>query len=141
MLSTTALTQNTILGWQHRRLMDKKRLIQISAVMIIGMPFGMIGFAYLSESIMKLLLAGLVIVISAKNLYQAIKKKWDKVKDEPKEKALSNWNYLYVIGSGFFNGAFACGGPLMVIYCTKFFKDINVFSQTGHHYWPLLSAS
>lgn len=47
---------------------------------------------------------------------------------------------LYLLGSGFFQGLFASGGPLMVLYAARQFPDKKSFRSTLAVMWAVLAA-
>ncbi|MGI5900955.1 MAG: sulfite exporter TauE/SafE family protein [Desulfitobacteriia bacterium] len=106
----------------YKAFINYKDLLIISAFILAGMPVGYLTLNYLDEIVLKLILGLFILFIAAKNLYETFHLKSDvnDFKDKP-------WRKLYLLISGFLSGSFACGGPLVVIYCTKRFQERDSF--------------
>jgi len=92
----------------------------------IGLPVGLILFQYLSPDYLKLFLAVFMVGVGIHGFFQIMKSSADHEKQLPP--SLKNWvmrSILFVGGT--VHGAFASGGPFVVIYASKTLSDKSVF--------------
>lgn len=120
-LALVSAVQAGVQAVQHRRYIQWKSVTMIVAISFVGMPFGAFSLHYLPEAAMKGLLGVFVFAVAAKNVWE---QRHSQLRSLPTK---SQWDWLYLVGGGFFSGAFAAGGPLSVIYCTKHFLEKDTF--------------
>ncbi|ORC35965.1 hypothetical protein B4O97_07810 [Marispirochaeta aestuarii] len=122
-----------------RRIVFRQYLI-ILAFVSIGLPFGIIIFRIFQASFLQKALAIFIIIISIKNLIEV---KIIKFKNSHRTKILINnfsvvkrWSlYALLILGGVIHGAFASGGPLIVLYTASAIKDFGSFRSTLSLLW------
>ncbi len=105
MIATSISIIILLKNWQNVDLSASKKLI-ISA--IIGIPPGLLFITKLPESIIKIVLAIIIISFSAYKL--AIK--------SPRGKIHENWAYIFGFIGGLLGGAYNTNGPPAVIYAS-----------------------
>lgn len=120
----------------NRQYINFKEYKKIIIPMFLGLPFGFLMFNYLPEQILKGLLGIFMIGISVKELYLLNNKTVNK------ENVTTNSikdNIIIFLG-GVMHGAFACGGPFLIIYASSKLKDKHVFRATLSLCWVTLNA-
>lgn len=116
---------------QNRAFISKKDYLKIMAGMLVGLPVGMLLLGFLPERLLKMFLGFFMIVISLKELYKLVVKK-----DAANEKPPKEWLLMLALFmGGVLQGAFASGGPFVVIYATQMIKVKEFFSTTLFAVW------
>ena len=104
----------------------------------IGFPVGMYLFASLPQSALKWALGVFVVAIAVRGLVAQISAA------EPAKWSPSRWMSLLMNGvlvlGGVVHGAFASGGPIIMIYATKALPDKSVFRVTLCMLWLTLNS-
>jgi uncharacterized membrane protein YfcA len=102
-----------------------KEVVIILVLVIIGLPVGMLLADKLPEEFLKLILAAFMVVIGLQGLIAL----GDGVSKRANRRTRILASGFLPIG-GIIHGAFASGGPLVVIYATKALADKSVFRVT-----------
>lgn len=114
---------------QRWRAISRPDYLKIMAGMLIGLPIGMLLLGYLPEKALKMFLGIAMIIVGIKGLY-------DILRGVKKEEAKHKWPLLLaLLLGGILQGAFACGGPFVVIYATAILKDKDSFTATLFAIW------
>lgn len=100
----------------------------------LGMPIGMIIFKTLDTQILKKVLGGFIILSSALQLIKIFGSN-NKIVSLPD---FLNYGFLFL--GGIVHGAFASGGPLVVIYTTKKIPEKGQFRATLCLLWTTLNS-
>jgi hypothetical protein len=105
---------------QYRKNIVWRRFIPLCVFMFSGSAVGMIIYRMLPENELKLIL-GIFIILMA--IYNTVCKETVILKpDEGKEtKAECIFYHVILLLGGLMQGAFVCGGPLLVIFCNRYF--------------------
>lgn len=115
---------------QQWHAISRTDYLKIMAGMLIGLPIGMLLLGYLPEQMLKMFLGIAMIIVGIKGLY-------DIFRGTKKDATLKN-KYpllLALLLGGILQGAFACGGPFVVIYATAILKDKASFTATLFAIW------
>lgn len=96
---------------------------------LLGAVIGVSMAAYLSETVLKICLSLFMILVAVKGLYECKHTELQLVGK------MNGWlrevvQIVLLLLSGIYNGAFACGGPFVVIYATSVLKDKKHFRAT-----------
>ena len=133
-----------ILGWllsifiilQSRQHIVWSEYARIMVLAAIGMPIGVWICGVLPEHSLKWVLGVFMVLIGTHGLIgQFAKGKSDGPISERKKRWLSGFVPL----GGIMQGAFGAGGPLIVIYATRAFRDKGVFRCTLCLLWATLN--
>ena len=124
-LALSSFVQAVVQAVQNRKCIHWRELLIIVGFTCIGMPIGIFSLRYLPETALKLLLGLFILAVSALPFLVQLIRRGNSAPPQAKP-----WDWLYLIGGGFFSGAFASGGPLVVIYCTRHLPDKDVFRGT-----------
>lgn len=116
------------------RKIDWRAYLNIIGFTIIGMPVGMLAFSYLPEKTLKIALGIFIIFSAIRGLYILLKKNGESKK--PNEVLL---RILLFIG-GIVHGAFASGGPFLIIYAGEKIKEKTSFRATMCAVWLTLNT-
>ena len=123
---------------QSWRLIRRRELITILVFAAIGIPLGIWGLNVLPEAALKIVLGAFVIFAALKGFYTMRRPAPDESVPESKlKKALTG--FVLLLG-GVFQGAFACGGPLFVIYVSRKIKDKSAFRVTLSCVWVICNT-
>ncbi len=99
-----------------------------------GLPFGIYIFSSFDENLLKTVLGTFVIISAVRSIYLMKYPAQDK-----HSKAYSIFQRLTLIGGGVIQGAFATGGPLIIIYSADKLKDKSEFRATMSSVWLTLN--
>lgn len=124
-LALSSFVQTMVQSVQNRRHIDWQQLLIIIAFTCMGMPIGIFSLRYLPETTLKLLLGLFILAVSALPFLAPLISRSNRAVPQTKP-----WDWLYLMGGGFFSGAFAAGGPLVVIYCTRHLLNKDIFRGT-----------
>ncbi len=100
------------------------RILPIAAV---GLPIGIACGRILDESILRVILGGIVFVLAIAGL----------VRNRPLPRVLAP---AVLAGGGFFHGLFGTGGPLLVLYAGQKLPEKAQFRATLSFTWLLLNS-
>lgn len=114
----------------------------------LGLPFGMIAFKSLDSQLLKKILAVFIVLTAGWQVYHRFAKPNRENLNSPTapEAALSRslWGripyYLLLLLGGMVHGAFASGGPLVVLYASKTLTDKGNFRATLCLLWATLNT-
>lgn len=115
-LAVIATVQGAVLAVQMRKHIIWKIALVMVAINIVGMPVGMYLVRALPEQQTKLILGLFVLFVAVRQIYYEYQ---TRATEEQYDGKVFNRNLFFVLLSGMVNGAFACGGPLTVIYLSK----------------------
>lgn len=124
-LALGSFTQTVVQAVQHRKYINWRQLLIIVGFTCVGMPIGIFSLRYLPETTLKLLLGLFILIVATLPFLMQLIRHRSSAAPQAKP-----WDWLYLIGGGFFSGAFASGGPLVVIYCTRHLPDKDDFRGT-----------
>jgi len=104
---------------------------KVTIMGIIGGFFGLTFSEYLSEAVLKLCLSLFMLFIAGKGIYE-LNKKADIVLCLKTHLSFAQkiLYFMILFLSGFYNGAFACGGPFVAIYATNILQEKRYFRAT-----------
>lgn len=111
-----------------------KEFLNILLFVGIGLPIGIYMFSNLNDKILKLILGMFMILVALRGLYSVFKKNSN---IKPMNKYLLN--FILFLG-GIIHGAFASGGPFVVIYATRALKNKSNFRATLCTLWFTLNT-
>lgn len=143
-LTIVVFCASVIIALRDFRYIVKKEYLKIALIMAVGLLPGMWLFASIPERPLKLLLGIFMIGVGIKglkeNLYDKRLIRLGRKADEPK-KLMPKWlgNLLLICG-GIIHGAFASGGPFVVVYATEAIKGKSHFRATLCALWATLNA-
>ena len=109
--------------------------LTIIAFVILGLPIGVFVFSYFDEKSLKLILGVFILVFALRAL---IKTKYPGKTNH--SKAYGIFQRIMLILGGIAQGAFATGGPFIVIYSADKLKDKSVFRATMSCVWLTLNS-
>lgn len=129
-----ALVQSTWLAVRGRRSIEWRVILtRILPGVAIGFPVGIFGGAFWDESVLKMILGMLVVLVSLKELFLLVRKR--------ESRGGSVWsNGAFLAGGGFFHGLFATGGPLIVLYASRRLPEKGRFRATLAVLWLTLNS-
>lgn len=115
--------------WRNRQYINRKEILRIVLLMLVGMAGGLYLYSRVDASIMVPLYGGIIVAAALKNLLM-----------KPSDKNLPNWVAIPVLlGAGIIHGMFASGGALLVIYLVATFRDKNTFRANVAAVWSVLN--
>jgi uncharacterized protein len=100
----------------------------------LGLPFGMYVFAALPAPLLKKALAVFIVLVSAWQLIRLIR---GTLRESRIPKPVL---YFFLFLGGVFHGAFASGGPLIVLYASRVLSDKGSFRATLCLLWTSLNT-
>lgn len=107
----------------------------IIGFVILGLPFGIFIFSYFKEETLKLILGIFILIFAMRAL---IKEKYPaKVNNS---KAFAVFQRIMLFMGGIAQGAFATGGPFIVIYSADKIKEKSSFRATMSCVWLTLNS-
>lgn len=111
-----------------------KQFLIISTLAGVGLPAGMLIFKSMDAVFLTKLLGGFIILSASIQLYKIYSP------NVVMQSSFSFLNYLYLIAGGVVHGAFATGGPLIVLYSTKKITNKGEFRATMCLLWACLNS-
>jgi len=133
-LCMVSLTLAIFVVIRFHKLIDKNAYLNIVGFAVLGMPIGMLAFSFLPERALKIGLGIFIILAAARGFYVLLSKKQDR---KPINNAVLR--VLLFIG-GIVHGAFASGGPFLVIYAGEKIKEKGSFRATMCSVWATLNS-
>jgi len=133
-LCMVSLTLAVFVVIRFRKQIDKKAYVNIVGFALIGMPIGMLAFSYLPEKYLKIGLGIFIIFAAARGFFVLFSKK----KDRKPVNSIVLKILLFV--GGIVHGAFASGGPFLVIYAGEKVKEKGSFRATMCSVWATLNS-
>ncbi|ONI38819.1 hypothetical protein AN639_06970 [Candidatus Epulonipiscium fishelsonii] len=129
-LNAVALVLFIIVAVQNYKYVNKKEVVKITALMLLGMGVGIYLLQIMPTGILLDIYAILIICIALKKMFIQ------------KEMPLPNFIMILVIFlAGIIHGIFNSGGSLLVIYAVTVLKDKNDFRATLAVIWVILNSS
>ena len=108
---------------------------------LIGLPLGMWAYAALPETVLKLILAAFMIAVSNNGIFRQFRKPIENPDGSaPHTRKRQIVLYALLFLGGVIHGAFATGGPLLIIYTTLTIKEKGHFRATMCAIWFSLNA-
>ncbi|MDR1370903.1 MAG: sulfite exporter TauE/SafE family protein [Dysgonamonadaceae bacterium] len=100
----------------------------------LGMPAGMLLFRNLDAAILKKALGVFILLSAAIQLYKSFV-------PATGTRSLPKWlGYMFLLSGGIVHGAFAIGGPLIVLYSSNKIPDKGQFRATMCLLWAILNT-
>ncbi|MCC6353588.1 MAG: sulfite exporter TauE/SafE family protein [Verrucomicrobiae bacterium] len=118
---------------RHRSQINLREFLIIVALAGIGLPFGIYAFAELPVGALKKALGVFIVVAACASLFRM----WKGVREGSSR--LPIYHPLLVLG-GAVHGAFASGGPLVVLYAAQKLRDKGQFRATLCLLWVTLNS-
>lgn len=113
---------------QDRAYMAYKAYFIMMLLMVAGMPFGMLAYAYLPEKPLKILLGIFTLCVAVKGLFGA--------KDQaPDRDHMPLKYYICLFVGGIVHGAFSSGGVLTVMYANRAIREKRAYRVTLSAIW------
>lgn len=123
---------------RNHRLIQSRQLGFILLFAAIGIPAGIFGLSVLPEKTLKIILGVFVTFAAIKGFYKQRQGGKSEKNDASKPKKLLT--ALVLLVGGVFQGAFASGGPLFVIYASREIKDKSAFRVTLSCVWVICNT-
>lgn len=119
-------------------IIDFKKIVwaefgKIILYVSIGLPIGIYSFSYLNEKTLKYILGVFMVIVAIRGLINLSQACAEGFISKPILKGM-------LIVGGFIHGAFASGGPLVVIYAKKALPDKSNFRATICMLWASLNT-
>ncbi len=133
-LCMVSLTLAFFVVIRFSKQIDKKAYLNIVGFALLGMPIGMLAFSFLPERYLKIGLGVFIILAAARGFFVIFSKKKDR---KPINDTVLK--ILLFIG-GTVHGAFASGGPFLVIYAGEKVKEKGSFRATMCSVWATLNS-
>lgn len=128
-LNVVALICCTWIAISNRKQINKKELVKIAGIMVLGMIMGMAIFESMSLNYLLKIYAILIILIALKNLF---------IKKSTSLPAILMITIILI--AGVIHGMFLSGGSLLVIYAIHTLKDKAEFRATLASVWFVLDS-
>jgi len=126
---------------------DRKKIIwrqylTVMAFVLMGLPLGMLAFSILPEDALKRILAVFMIAVSINGIIRNLRNQKCEtgmlsIPMSPRKRAVL---YGLLFLGGIIHGAFATGGPLLIIYVTLVIKEKGAFRATMCSVWLSLNT-
>jgi len=111
-----------------------KQFRTILLLSVLGMPAGMLLFKSLNAGMLKMILGVFIVISAAIQLYKSF------VPATGTARFPKLAGYTFLFAGGIFHGAFAVGGPLIVLYSTRKIPDKGQFRATMCLLWLCLNT-
>lgn len=124
----------------NRKSINIKELLRIIGFMLVGMlvGFGINSKFNMNPDFLYKLLGSIVILFMLLGVYNTFFKKSQNDKNETTLSTIIG--YIVLIIAGVVHGMFVCGGPLLIIYASKKFKEREQFRATLSAVWIVLNS-
>lgn len=100
----------------------------------LGLPFGVQAFSGISPALLKGLLGVFIVITASAQLYKALAR-------QPAQHRLPAGVYpVLLFAGGAIHGAFASGGPLVVLYAARRLPEKGMFRATLSALWLVLNS-
>ena len=133
-LCMVSLTLAVFVVIRFHKQIDKRAYLNIVGFALIGMPVGMAAFSYLPERYLKIGLGIFIILAAIRGFVVLFGSK--KERKPINEIALK----IVLLIGGIVHGAFASGGPFLVIYAGEKVKEKGSFRATMCSVWATLNT-
>ena len=131
-------------SWKH---IVWKEFGFIALYVFLGLPAGFLLFQYLDETYLKILLSLFMIGVGINGLRTTWRNRhWGESSTEPAKSCRSEYRRSHLMRfvlflGGVFHGAFASGGPFVVIYASKALKEKALFRVSVCLLWMCLNTA
>ena len=118
-----------------------KEYLYIVVCVGLGLPIGILAFENLKPEYLKVLLAVFMIAVGSNGLYRmrrTVKANDTAQQNVPRRKSFTMTSVLFL--GGMIHGAFASGGPFVVIYASKALPDKSLFRVSLCLLWLTLNT-
>lgn len=133
-LSMVSLTLSLFVIIRYRKKINMHVYKTIVFYTLIGMPVGMLAFAYLPERMLKIWLGVFIIFAAIREILIVFHKKISILN-------LKGWHYRVIIFvGGIIHGAFASGGPFLIVYAADRMTEKDEFRATMCSVWATLNT-
>lgn len=124
------------------KFVNKKELLKIVAIMLIGMIFSFVlgDKLAINEAVLYKILGIVVILFMLLGCYTGFVKKEQQTQQGKNKGIINIVFYAILLIAGVVHGMFVCGGPLLIIYVNKKLKDRNEFRATLSSVWIILNG-
>jgi uncharacterized membrane protein YfcA len=110
-----------------------RQFLIIAGVALAGLPAGIWLYDVIDGAILKKVLGGFIVITASVQLWKIFAARGDG------EGRFNPLNYLCLFGGGVVHGAFATGGPLIVLYSARRLPDKGEFRATMCLLWTTLN--
>lgn len=118
------------------KAIDWRHYGRMVLMMALGVPIGVLLYTWLPEKPLLGLLSAFTIAVSARGLIGTVRASKDEDKKAPQEKRYKGTLQLALVWlGGIIHGAFASGGPLIIIYAAENVKGKTAFRATMCMMW------
>jgi len=117
-----ALVGRRHIHWSHVRI--------ILVLSLAGLPLGYLVYRFLPAGALKIALGGFVVLVAVANLCGL----------RIRIRIPELYYYLLNLLGGFFQGAMATGGPMLIIYAARVLEDKAAFRATLSIVWIVLNS-
>lgn len=134
LLTVIAWLLATYLAITKYKKINFREFFKIIALAALGMPIGISFFNHAPKDLLKASLAIFIIIASIIQLTKIYR---------PSSSPVAKrrfYHYLFLILGGIFHGAFASGGPFIVLYAAKSLRDKGEFRATLTLLWSSLNT-
>ncbi|MDR2686338.1 MAG: sulfite exporter TauE/SafE family protein [Oscillospiraceae bacterium] len=110
---------------------------------LMGLPLGMWAYTVLPETVLKLILAAFMLAVSVNGTIRHFHRPAGEAESDISPLRTRKWRavlYVLLFLGGVIHGAFATGGPLLMIYTTLTIKEKGSFRATMCAIWFSLNA-
>ena len=133
-LCMVSLTLSSFVVIKYHKKVDEKAYLNIIICALIGMPIGMLAFSHLPERTLKIGLGIFIIFAAVHGFIVFFSKRKNR---KPPHNAVLR---LMLLLGGIVHGAFASGGPFLVIYASQKIDDKGSFRATMCAVWVTLNS-
>lgn len=128
-LNIVAIFVSSNIAIRNRRDVNRKEVVKLSGLMLIGMAAGIYLFSILSPGVLMRIYGVLIICIAIRGLMT-----------EKNMKIPANLLIVVVLIAGVVHGMFLSGGALLVIYAVEVLKEKSVIRATLAPVWIVLNT-
>jgi uncharacterized membrane protein YfcA len=130
LLVVVSLVQVAWFAWVGRRHIHWGHARIILCLSLVGLPLGYLVYRFLPSGVLKIALGVFVVLVAGANLSGV----------RIKIGIPRFCYYLLNLLGGFFQGALAAGGPLLIIYTARMIEDKAAFRATLSIVWIVLNS-
>ena len=142
-LAATTFAMCLVIAILERKHIQWKIYFRMIVIVLIGLPFGMYVFSVLPEGPLRRVLGAFVTFIAVYRLllrFVPAFKKYDSATLDSRDKIKKRHSFWLFVG-GVVHGAFASGGPFIVIYAAQALKNKAHFRATMCLLWVTLNSA
>ena len=116
------------------KLIEWKHYLRMMVLLLLGLPIGILVYNYLPQEALLKILGVFMVLVAIRGLLITFNK-------ISKDRQIKDWIALTLVFlGGIIHGAYASGGPLVIIYATEKIKDKSKFRATLCLIWVTLST-